>query len=102
MDYVDLYQVHRWDPNTPAEETMEALNDVVRAGKAWYLGARTMAAWQFALAWLLHKPGVTAPIIGATMADSHPDAIAATCLDLTTDEVTRLEQPYIPHPLDRG
>jgi aryl-alcohol dehydrogenase-like predicted oxidoreductase len=50
MDYVDLYQVHRWNPNTPIEETMEALNDVVRAGKARYLGASTMAAWQFAKA----------------------------------------------------
>jgi aryl-alcohol dehydrogenase-like predicted oxidoreductase len=208
MDYVDLYQVHRWNPNTPIEETMEALNDVVRAGKARYLGASTMAAWQFAkaqavaarhgwtrfvsmqnhynllyrederetiplcidqgigvipysplargflarpasthgtpqtartgsepllddlygrpsdfdvlarvnqlaaergtppaqiaLAWLLHKPGVTAPIIGATRPTHIADAIAATCLDLTTDEVARLEQPYIPHPLDRG
>jgi aryl-alcohol dehydrogenase-like predicted oxidoreductase len=50
MDHVDLYQVHRWDPETPIEETMEALHDVVRAGKARYLGASTMAAWQFAKA----------------------------------------------------
>jgi aryl-alcohol dehydrogenase-like predicted oxidoreductase len=49
-DYVDLYQIHRWDPNTPIEETMEALNDVVRAGKARYLGASSMFAWQFAKA----------------------------------------------------
>ncbi|HEX3005965.1 MAG TPA: aldo/keto reductase, partial [Angustibacter sp.] len=47
-DYVDLYQIHRWDPHTPIEETMEALHDVVRAGKARYLGASSMAAWQFA------------------------------------------------------
>ena len=50
LDYVDLYQIHRWDPLTPIEETMEALHDVVRAGKARYLGASTMAAWQFAKA----------------------------------------------------
>ena len=47
-DYVDLYQIHRWDPFTPPEETMEALNDVVRAGKARYIGASSMWAWQFA------------------------------------------------------
>jgi aryl-alcohol dehydrogenase-like predicted oxidoreductase len=50
MDHVDLYQIHRWDPHTPIEETMEALHDVVRAGKARYLGASSMAAWQFAKA----------------------------------------------------
>jgi 1-deoxyxylulose-5-phosphate synthase len=50
MDYVDLYQIHRWDPATPIEETMEAMHDVVRAGKARYLGASSMAAWQFAKA----------------------------------------------------
>ena len=50
LDYVDLYQVHRWDPETPIEETMEALHDVVKAGKARYLGASTMSAWQFAKA----------------------------------------------------
>jgi 1-deoxyxylulose-5-phosphate synthase len=47
MDYVDLYQIHRWDYNTPIEETMEALNDVVRAGKARYIGASSMFVWQF-------------------------------------------------------
>jgi 1-deoxyxylulose-5-phosphate synthase len=46
-DYVDLYQIHRFDPNTPVEETMEALNDVVKAGKARYIGASSMWAWQF-------------------------------------------------------
>src|SRR5579863_7191540 len=50
MDYVDLYQIHRWDGRTPIEETMEALNDVVRAGKARYVGASSMFAWQFARA----------------------------------------------------
>ena len=49
-DYVDLYQIHRFDPATPMEETMEALNDVVRAGKALYVGASSMYAWQFAQA----------------------------------------------------
>ncbi|HZM54163.1 MAG TPA: aldo/keto reductase, partial [Acidimicrobiales bacterium] len=50
MEYVDLYQIHRWDPRTPIEETMEALHDVVRAGKARYVGASSMFAWQFAKA----------------------------------------------------
>src|SRR3954454_7858078 len=50
LDYVDLYQIHRWDPGTPIEETMEALHDVVRAGKARYIGASSMFAWQFAKA----------------------------------------------------
>ena len=50
MDYVDLCQIHRWDPNTPIEETMEALHDVVRSGKARYIGASSMYAWQFAKA----------------------------------------------------
>jgi aryl-alcohol dehydrogenase-like predicted oxidoreductase len=50
MDFIDLYQIHRWDANTPIEETMEALHDVVKAGKARYIGASSMAAWQFAKA----------------------------------------------------
>src|SRR5271169_5133399 len=50
MDYVDLYQIHRWDPRTPIEETMQALHEVVRAGKARYIGASSMFAWQFAKA----------------------------------------------------
>jgi 1-deoxyxylulose-5-phosphate synthase len=195
LDYVDLYQIHRWDDRTPIEETMEALHDVVRAGKARYLGASTMAAWQFAkaqavaerhgwtrfvsmqnhynllrreeeremiplcvdqgvgvvpysplarglltgsgdrrttrsksdplqdrlygrpgdaeiiervaafarergvpaaqvaLAWLLHKPGVTAPIVGATRTEHIVDAVAAAALELTRDEIARLEEP---------
>jgi aryl-alcohol dehydrogenase-like predicted oxidoreductase len=205
MDYVDLYQIHRFDPRTPIEETMGALHDVVRAGKARYIGASSMFAWQFAkaqhsaddhgwtrfvsmqnhynllyreeeremipqcldhgigvipwsplargvltgnrtrdgerrttrsgtdpftdylyshpadfdvvdrvaevagergvppaqvaLAWLLHKPGVTAPIVGATKIAHVEDALAAEKLALTADEVTRLEEPYVPHPV---
>jgi 1-deoxyxylulose-5-phosphate synthase len=205
MDYVDLYQIHRWDEQTPIEETMEALHDVVQAGKARYLGASSMHAWQFAkaqhvaerhgwtkfvsmqnhynlvyreeeremipqcidqgvgvipwsplargvlagnrsrdgerrttrsetdaftdylynqptdfdvvdrvaevaaergvpsaqiaLAWLLHKPGVTAPIIGATKLSHLTDAVAAEHLDLSDDEIKRLEEPYVPHPV---
>ena len=203
-DYVDLYQIHRWDPETPIEETMEALNDVVRAGKARYIGASSMYAWQFAkaqhtaqaagwtrftsmqnhynlvyreeeremiplcldqgvgcipwsplargllagnrerggeqrtvransdpladsmyvdddfdvvdavrtvagerglppaqiaLAWLLGKPAVTAPIVGATKLRHLDDAIAAVDLPLSEDEVARLEAPYRPHPV---
>ena len=205
MDYVDLYQTHRWDTNTPIEETMEALNDVVRAGKARYIGASSMFAWQFAkaqhvaerngwtrfvsmqphynliyreeeremipqcidqgvgvipwsplargvlagnrgregerrttragtddfadflyaqatdfdvvdrveevakergvsraqvaLAWLLHKPGVTAPIIGATKLPQLEDALGAVDVELTPEEMQRLEEPYVPHPV---
>jgi len=201
MDYVDLYQIHRWDPRTP----MEALHDVVRSGKARYIGASSMFAWQFAkaqhaadrhgwtrfvsmqnyynllyreeeremipqcldqgvavipwsplargmlagtrtrsgerrttransdpfgdslyqhpadfdvvdaaagvaagrgvppaqlaLAWLLHRPGVTAPIVGATRPGHVADALAAVKLDLTADEMRRLEEPYVPHPV---
>jgi aryl-alcohol dehydrogenase-like predicted oxidoreductase len=199
LDYVDLYQIHRWDRLTPIEETMEALHDVVRAGKARYIGASSMYAWQFAkaqrlattrfvsmqnhynlvyreeeremipqcidqgvavlpwsplargllagnrtregerltarartdafgdslytpeidfavveraaeiaaergvssaqvaLAWLLHKPGVTAPIVGATKAEHVDDALAAERLALSGDEISRLEEPYVPH-----
>ena len=200
LDYVDLYQIHRWDPRTPIEETMEALHDVVRAGKARYLGASSMYAWQFAkaqavartrfvsmqnhynlvyreeeremipqcidqgvgvlpwsplargllagnrtregerlttrartdpfgdslyttpeldfavvdrvaevaaargvppaqvaLAWLLQRPGVTAPIVGATRLEHLEDAIAAEQLSLDDGEIARLEEPYVPH-----
>jgi 1-deoxyxylulose-5-phosphate synthase len=202
MDYVDLYQIHRFDYETPIEETMEALHDVVRAGKARYIGASSMWAWQFAemqhvaerngwtrfvsmqdhynllyreeeremiplcihdgvgvipwsplargrltgnrtregerrtiraetdafgenlyldedfdivdrldevaaerglppaqvgLAWMLHKPGITAPIVGATKLAHLEDAIAATEVELSDDEIARLEEPYVPH-----
>lgn len=203
-DYVDLYQIHRWDYETPIEETMVALNDVVRVGKARYIGASAMYAWQFAkalftadlhgwtrfvsmqphynliyredereilplcqdqkiavisfsplargvlarkpakgqeetiryqsdslaksryaqednlttvervsevaearglpmaqvaLAWMLSKPIVTAPIIGATKPHHLEDAIAALSVHLTPDEIQRLEEPYRPHPI---
>ena len=198
-DYVDLYQIHRWDENTPIDETMDALHDVVKAGKARYIGASSMFAWQFAkaqrvastpfvsmqnhynliyreeeremipqcidqgigvipwsplargllagnrgrggeqhttraqtdafadslyvpeldwpvidrlaevaaarglapaqvaLAWLLHKPGVTAPIIGATKLAHLDDAIAAAGLSLSAEEIDTLEAAYRPH-----
>ena len=204
MDYVDLYQIHRWDYQTPIEETMEALNDVVRAGKARYIGASAMYAWQFAkaqhvadrrgwtqfvsmqphynllyrederemfplcqdqgiavipfsplargvlarkpseehnatlrtqsdpltqqrydrednvaivqqvsevaeargipmaqvaLAWMLSKPFVTAPIIGATKPHHLEDAVAALSVQLTPEEIQRLEAAYRPHPI---
>jgi 1-deoxyxylulose-5-phosphate synthase len=204
MDYVDLYQIHRWDYRTPIEETMEALHDVVRAGKARYIGASSMFAWQFAkaqhvadvhgwtrfvsmqnhynllyreeeremipqcidqgvavipwsplargvlagsrtregerrttrsgsdafvetlyggadfdvvdrvgevaaergvppaqvaLAWLLHRPGVTAPIVGATRLGHLEDALAAEELELSDEEMKRLEELYVPHPI---
>src|SRR4051812_10164864 len=199
-DFVDLYQIHRWDPATPITETLEALHDVVKAGKARYIGASSMYAWQFAkalytsrlhvwtefvsmqnhlnllnreeeremlplcldqgvavlpwsplargrltrawdetserqntdefgktlypdlqsdrqivervaslaasrgvpraqvaLAWLLSKPGVTAPIVGASKLGHLEDAAAAVSLRLTADEVKSLEEPYTPH-----
>jgi 1-deoxyxylulose-5-phosphate synthase len=205
MDYVDLYQIHRWDNRTPIEETMEALHEVVRSGKARYIGASSMFAWQFAkaqhvaerngwtrfvtmqnhynliyreeeremipqcidqgvgvipwsplargvlagnrsrsgekrttrsetdgftdylynqptdfdvvervtevaaeldvspaqvaLAWLFHKPGVTAPIVGATKLGHFDDALAAEELKLSDEIITRLEEPYVPHPV---
>jgi aryl-alcohol dehydrogenase-like predicted oxidoreductase len=202
-DYVDLYQIHRWDYQTPIEETMAALHDVVQQGKARYIGASAMFAWQFAkaqhtagrngatkfvsmqnhynlmyreeeremipqcldqgvgvipfsplargmlagnrnrsgelgttragtdplsdsqyntaadfdvadrvaevaaerqvpaaqiaLAWLLHQPAVTAPIVGATKLRHVEDALAATTLALSEQEIRRLEEPYVPH-----
>jgi 1-deoxyxylulose-5-phosphate synthase len=206
LDYVDLYQIHRWDDRTPIEETMRALADVVHAGKARYIGASSMHAWQFAkaqavadrsgwtpfvsmqnhynliyreeeremipqcadqgvailpysplargrlagnrgaqnepltlraetdpfgeslypendldqpviervnevaaergvppaqvaLAWLWHKPAVTAPIVGATKVAHLEDALAAERLSLDDAEIDRLEKPYRPHPI---
>lgn len=202
-DYIDLYQIHRWDNATPVEETLEALHDVVKAGKVRYLGASSMFAWQFskalylarlngwtrfvsmqnhlnllyreeeremlglcedqgiavmpwsplargkltrpwqdtpatirdrtdafskkiysasrdddrkvvealgavasarglpyaqvALAWLLHKPGVTSPIIGASKLQHLQDAVAALDIALSPDEITALQAPYVPH-----
>lgn len=200
-DYVDLYQIHRWDYDTPIEETLEALNDLVRMGKVRYIGASSMHAWQFtkaiytsrlhgwsefvsmqdhlnllhreeeremlplcidqgiavvpwsplargrltrdwddvtertktdafgstlytqtveadkkiveevariakargvpraqvALAWLVQKRGVTAPIIGASKPQHLTDAAAALALQLTDDEIKALEAPYVPH-----
>jgi 1-deoxyxylulose-5-phosphate synthase len=203
-DHVDLFQIHRWDPETPIEETLEALHDLVKSGKVRYLGASSMFAWQFAkalylagrngwarfvsmqnhynliyreeeremmplcqsegigvipwsplargrlarpwqaestkrletdqfgktlyartesadrqvidrvgqvagkrgipraqvaLAWLLGKPGVTAPIVGATKASHLEDAVAALSVRLTPEEVASLEEPYVPHPV---
>ena len=202
MDYVDLYQIHRFDPHTPIEETLEALHDVVKSGKARYIGASSMHAWQFctalhvasrhgwtrfvsmqnhlnllyreeeremmalclaegvgvipwsplargrlarapdaaatdrantdafqrklydatesadarvidavgqvaeqrgipraqvALAWLLARPGVTAPIVGASKPRHLADAVAALSVTLTDDETRRLEEHYVPH-----
>jgi len=200
-DHVDLYQIHRWDVDTPIEETMEALHDIVRAGKARYLGASSMYAWQFAkaqhaadlggwtrfvsmqdhynllyreeeremhplcldqgvgvipwsplargvlagnrtrdgrhtararsddyadrlysdadfavvdavarvagkrglppaqvaLAWLLQKDAVTAPIIGTTKPGHVEDAVAAAEVELSEAEIDELEGPYVPH-----
>jgi aryl-alcohol dehydrogenase-like predicted oxidoreductase len=203
-DYVDLYQIHRWDYETPIEETLEALHDVVKSGKVRYLGASSMYAWQFAkalyladlhgwtrfvsmqnhynllyreeeremipfcqsegigvipwsplargrlarpwqgeptkryetdqfgksmyshteeadrkvverlgqvaelrvvpraqlaLAWLLSKPAIASPIVGATKPPHLQDAVAALALRLTPEEIASLEEPYMPHPV---
>ncbi len=205
MEYVDLYQIHRWDYDVPIEETLEALNDIVRAGKARYIGASSMFAWQFAkalhtserhgwakfvsmqnhynlayreeeremiplcidqgiglipwspmargffagdrkrggggettrsnsdpfannlyfreedfavadrvaevarehgvtgsqiaLAWVLHKPDIDSPIIGATKMEHLEQAIAALDIKLSAEEMKKLEEPYKPHPV---
>jgi 1-deoxyxylulose-5-phosphate synthase len=205
VDYIDLYQTHRWDYATPIEETLEALHDVVKSGKVRYLGASSMFAWQFvkanhvaelhgwtrfvsmqdhynlihreeeremlpmcraegigvlpwsplargrlarvwsdapatnrqatdefgktlytaaidsdrqvidrigqiaasrgvsraqvALAWLLAKPAVTAPIVGSTKVEQLEDAVRALSVQLSDDDVTSLESPYAPHPV---
>jgi aryl-alcohol dehydrogenase-like predicted oxidoreductase len=205
MDYIDLYQIHRWDRRTPIEETMQALDDIVRAGKVRYIGASSMFAWQFAkaqhvaelngwtrfvsmqnhynliyreeeremiplcldqgvgiipwsplargllagnrtrdgerrtlrsgtdafgdtlytqptdfdmvdrvsevaaeigsppaqvaLAWLLQRRGVTAPIVGATKPHHLDDALAAEALSLSEETVSRLEELYVAHPV---
>jgi 1-deoxyxylulose-5-phosphate synthase len=197
-DYVDLYQIHRWDRRVPIEETMEALHDVVKAGKARYIGASSMYAWQFAkaqhvaevngwtkfvsmqnhynliyreeeremlplcrdqgvgvipwsplargrltrdwdtstarsetdpfgqnlymtedqqvteqvaevakargipraqvaMAWILGRPGITAPIVGVTKPSHLDDAVAALSVELTEQETEQLEKPYVPH-----
>ena len=202
-DYVDLYQIHRWDKDTPIEETLAALHDVIKAGKARYIGASSMYAWQFAkslyvaemngwtrfatmqnhynllnreeeremmplcaaegvgvlpwsplargrltrdwnettnrmktdefgktlyvateesdrkivqrvgeiaakrgvpraqvaLAWMVQKPFITAPIIGASKPHHLDDAVAALSLNLTSDEISALEEPYTPRSL---
>ena len=204
VDYIDLYQIHRYDPETPIEETLEALDELVRAGKVLYIGASSMFAWQFArmlgvserrklarfvtmqnhynllyreeeremnplcleegigiipwsplargvlagnrknetvraktddyakklyggeiaeaderviarvqtlaakkdvpaaqiaLAWHLHKPGVVAPIVGASKQQHLTDAIGALSVELTAEDVAFLEEPYVPHPV---
>ncbi len=204
-DFIDIYYIHRWDPETPVEETMEALDSLVRAGKVRYLGASSMAAWEFAraqhvadangwhrfvamqnhynlvyreeeremiplcldegvgvvpwsplargfltgtrtrggeqttlrskndgfadqmyfeeadfkvldvvlelaaekevkaaeiaMAWLLSVPGVASPIIGATKVDYIDDAVGALDVELTDEEIARLEAPYVPHAI---
>ncbi|MER5424245.1 aldo/keto reductase [Streptosporangium roseum] len=77
-DYVDLYQIHRWDHETPIEETMEALHDVVRAGKARYIGASSMYAWQFA------KAQHTAQAAGGVLSDPAATSWPTVCMSTRT------------------
>ena len=88
VDYVDLYQIHRWDPDTPIEETMEALHDVVRAGKARYIGASSMFAWQFAKA--------------QHVADTTPFVSMQNHYNLVYREEEREMIPLLPRPGRRG
>jgi len=111
-DYVDLYQIHRFDPETPIEEIMEALHDVVKAGKARHLGASSMSAWQFAT--IQHAAELHGWTRFVSMQDQYnlaqreeeremfgllahlADAVAALDVRLTDDEVRTLEAPYTP------
>ena len=88
MDYVDLYQIHRWDPRTPIEETMQALHDVVRAGKARYIGASSMFAWQFAKA--------------QHTADAAAGRGSSRCRTTTTSIYREEEREMIPQCIDQG
>src|SRR5438045_3146668 len=97
-DYVDLYQINRWDYDTPIEETPEADKPVVeRVGEI--AKARGVPRAQIALAWLLHKPAVTAPIVGATKLHHLEEAAAAPEVKLSDSEIEALEEPYVPHPI---
>jgi len=125
-DYIDLYQIHRLDKSTPLEETLEALHDVVKAGKARYIGASSMYAWEFskalhlqtlrgwtrfvgavaaargvtraqiALAWLRRNPVVVAPLVGASSTAQIDDAVASLDLDLSDEEAAALQAHYTP------
>jgi 1-deoxyxylulose-5-phosphate synthase len=90
-DYIDLYQIHRLDRRTPKEEMLEALHDVVKAGKVRDLGASSMWAWQFSKA--LHL----AEAHGWTSSSACRTTVAAVDLFLSDDEIARLEEPYRPH-----
>lgn len=92
-EYVDLYIIHRWDYNTPIEETMEAMHDVVKSGKARYIGASAMYAW------LLQKVSVAAPIVGATKIAQLEDSVDALSVKLNPEEISFLEELYVPHPI---
>ncbi|PPQ78779.1 hypothetical protein CVT25_010652 [Psilocybe cyanescens] len=134
LDYVDVLQCHRFDPDTPISETMQALHDVIKAGYVRYIGMSSCWAWQcverstgnlingysndtgtkeivdtveriakardismaqVALAWVISKEGVTAPIIGSTSLDNLKDLIGAVDVKLTDQELKDLEAPYL-------
>jgi len=102
LDYVDLYQLHGFDPLTPFEESLSALNDLVRSGRVRYIGLCNMAAWQImkslacliqiALAWILSKPFVSSVIIGAKSMDQLRDNVAASRVELTEEEIKSLDE----------
>lgn len=111
-DYLDLYIIHRFDYDTPMEETMEALNDLVKAGKVRALGASAMYGYQFYNMQLIARGedaadrpglavarGVASPIVGATKARYLDDAAGALAVRLTEEELSYLEELYRPHPI---
>ena len=99
-DYVDLYIIHRFDPETPIEETIEALDIVVRSGKGRYIGASSMHAWQFMrMLALQERHGLARFVIGASKPHHLDDAVASLSLALTSEEVAKLEAPYRPRPI---
>jgi aryl-alcohol dehydrogenase-like predicted oxidoreductase len=103
LDHIDLYQVHGFDPATPIDETLRALDQLVRHGHVRYVGVSNWAAWQIAkalgtsvaqvaLAWLLHQPQVTSVIVGAKRPEQLADNIGATGLTLSADELARIDE----------
>src|ERR1700723_1053685 len=101
-DYVDLYQIHRWDYETPIEEPLEALHDVVKAGKVRYIGASSMYAWQFSKAlYLADRHGWTRFVSMQNYYNlfSREDRVAALSVHLAPEEMTVREEQYVPHPV---
>ncbi|KAL5523154.1 hypothetical protein ACEPAF_1421 [Sanghuangporus sanghuang] len=98
LNYIDVLQCYRFDPNAPIEETMLALHDVVRSGHVRYLSIYSYFS-DIALAWVMNKDPVTAPTIGAMRLQNLMDLIDAVWIELTKEEMKYLEEPYQPMPV---